>query len=406
MDQTDIAVIGAGPHGLGTAAYLRREGMEVTVIGEPMSFWQTMPEGMWMRSRRNGSSIADVQGPLSMEGYTASTDAIVERHLSLATFIKYGLWFGRQVAPDVDTRQVVELRQHDRRFLITFADGEKLIANRVLVAAGIAPFTRRPEMLRSLPPELASHVADHRRYDAFRGRKVLIVGGGQSALESAAIMHERGAEVEVLARQREVFWLHGDKLIDSLGRLAPLVYAPTDVGPIGISRLVATPDLFRRLPRPAQDVIAARAIRPAGASWLKPRMTEVAITDNAVVDHAEPAGDKLNLRISDGSRRSVDHLLFATGYQIDVRRYPFLDPGLAADVRCADGYPVLRSGMESSVPRLHFLGAPAARSFGPVMRFVAGSWFTSDAVTHVVKKQARRERPVSPWASADHRKAA
>lgn len=389
MDQTEIAVIGAGPHGLGTASHLRRDGREVRVIGEPMSFWHTMPKGMWMRSRRNGSSIADVEGPLSMAGYTAATNAVVERHLSLATFIEYGEWFADQVAPDVDRRRVVHVARADKGFVITFEDEERLLAHRVLVAAGIAPFTRRPAMMRELPGDLVSHVADHPDFEPFRGRKVVIVGGGQSALESAAIMHERGADVEVLARQREVYWLHGDKLIDSLGRLAPLVYAPTDVGPIGISRLVATPNLFRRLPRPAQDVIAARAIRPAGASWLKPRMTEVPITAGTSVHRAEPAADGLDLHLSDGSKRRVDHLLFATGYSIDVRKYDFLDRDLTENVRCVDGYPVLRRGMESSIPRLHFLGAPAARSFGPVMRFVAGSWFTSEAVSRCVRSQSR-----------------
>lgn len=392
MDQTDIAVIGAGPHGLGTASHLRRDGREVTVIGEPMSFWHTMPKGMWMRSRRNGSSIADVEGPLSMAGYTAATNAVVERHLSLATFIKYGEWFADQVAPDVDRRRVVHVQRADKGFVITFEDEQRLLANRVLVAAGIAPFTRRPAMMRELPDGLVSHVADHPDYEPFRGRKVVIVGGGQSALESAAIMHECGVDVEVLARQRQVYWLHGDKLIDSLGRIAPLVYAPTDVGPIGISRLVATPNLFRRLPRPAQDVIAARAIRPAGASWLKPRMTEVPITAGTSVSRAEPAGDGLHLHLSDGSKRRVDHLLFATGYSIDVRKYDFLDRDLTESVKCVNGYPVLRRGMESSIPRLHFLGAPAARSFGPVMRFVAGSWFTSEAVSRCVRSQSRWHR--------------
>lgn len=390
MDETQIAVIGAGPHGLGATERLRAAGREVCVIGEPMSFWHTMPEGLWMRSRRNGSSIGDVTGPLSMEGYTTATQAVVERHLSLATFIEYGLWYQQRVAPDVIRRQVVRVERHGVGFRITFDDGARLLAARVLVATGIAQFTRRPAMLRELPTELASHVADHRDYEKFRGRSVAIIGAGQSALESAALMHEGGVDVEVLARQPQVHWLHGDGLIDSLGRLAPLFYAPTDVGPIGISRLVATPEVFRRLPRPLFDVIAARAIRPAGASWLKPRLPKVPVTAGAVINRAVPQRDKVDLHLSNGTRRQVDHLLFATGYDVDIRRYPFLDRGLAENIRCADGYPLLRRGLESSVPGLHFLGAPAARSFGPVMRFVAGSWFSSTAVAKTVAAQDSR----------------
>ena len=390
MEEIDVAVIGAGPHGLGTAAHLRRAGVEVHVIGEPMSFWHAMPEGMWMRSRRSGSSILRPDGPLSMEGYIASTGITVPRHPTLAEFIDYGMWFQQQVVPDVDRRRVERLERDGDRFVITYEDGERLRANRVLVAAGIDRFAHRPAMMRSLPAGLTSHVADHRKLDGFAGRNVLVVGGGQSALESATLMHEQGAEVEVLARGKQVFWLHGDGLMDSLGAFAPMFYAPTDVGPIGISRLVATPDVFRHVPRMPFDVISARAIRPAGASWLKPRMTEIPITAGTSVVKAEPRGEGLHVELSDGTRRKADHLLFATGYKIDIKRYPFLEPTLADNIRTADGYPVLRRGMESSVPKLHFLGAPAARDFGPVMRFVAGSWFTSGAVTKVVVKQRQR----------------
>ncbi len=392
MDDIDIAVVGAGPHGLAAAAQLRSAGAEVRVIGDPMSFWHAMPEGMWMRSRRSGSSILAPEGRMSMDGYAAATGTQVPRHPTLAEFIEYGMWFQRVVAPDVDRRRVVHLEREGSRFLLTFDEGAQLRANRVLVAAGIEHFTNRPALLKQLPEGTASHVADHRKLDVFKGQNVLVVGGGQSALESATIMHEQGADVEVLARGEVVHWLHGDGLMDSLGPFAPMFYAPTDVGPIGISRLVATPDVFRRFPRKLQDPIAARAIRPAGASWLKPRMTEIPITSGTSVVSAEANGEGLRVELSDGSRRKADHLLFATGYKIDIRRYPFLESGLAQSVRCVDGYPVLRRGMESSVPRLHFLGAPAARSFGPVMRFVAGSWYTSQAITRTVVKSPRRRR--------------
>jgi hypothetical protein len=49
-----------------------------------------------------------------------------------------------------------------------------------------------------------------------------------------------------------------------------------------------------------------------------------------------------------------------------------------------NGYPVLGPALESSVPRLHFLGAPAAWSFGPIMRFVSGGWYASQALTRAV----------------------
>jgi Pyridine nucleotide-disulphide oxidoreductase len=278
---------------------------------------------------------------------------------------------------------------------VTLDDGGQVRARRVVLAAGIADFVHRPPVLAGLPAELASHTADHRDLSRFSGQQVLIVGGGQSALESAALMHESGADVEVLVRAKGLTWLHGGKYHRRLGRLAPLVYAPTDVGPMGISRIVAVPDLFRRLPRSIQDPMAARAIRPAGAAWLKPRLEGVPIRLDRTVTTATPVDSRLQVELDDGSNRVVDHLLFGVGYRVDVSRYPFLDGDLVGRIDRVGGYPLLGPGLESSVRRLHFLGAPAAHSFGPIMRFVAGGWFGAESLTRVAAGDRASSRPTT-----------
>jgi hypothetical protein len=45
--------------------------------------------------------------------------------------------------------------------------------------------------------------------------------------------------------------------------------------------------------------------------------------------------------------------------------------------------------MESSVPGLHFLGAPSAWSFGPIVRFVSGGWYTSRALVRAIARPSR-----------------
>jgi NADPH-dependent 2,4-dienoyl-CoA reductase/sulfur reductase-like enzyme len=218
---------------------------------------------------------------------------------------------------------------------------------------------------------------------------VLVVGGGQSALECAALLQESGARAEVAVRDDHVHWLHGGKYQRMLGRYARLVYAPTDVGPMGLSRLVAVPDLFRRLPRRGQDPLAYRSIRPAGAAWLPPRLTEVPIRLGRSVVSATARDGQVHITFADGDTQTVDHLLFGTGYRVDITRYPFLAAGLTARIRRAGGYPVLGRGMESSVPGLHFLGAPAAWSFGPILRFVSGGWYTSRALVRTIAGPSR-----------------
>jgi thioredoxin reductase len=384
MTDVDVAVLGAGPHGLSATMHLRRAGVEVATVGDPMSFWRTMPKGMLLRSNWTATCIAEPQGVVTLDAYASATGRQVTRPVPLGDFIDYGTWVQEQITPDVVREHVDRLAKDGDGFRLHFRDGKAMRARRVVVAGGIAPFARRPALAERLPREMASHTADHDDYSRLSGRRVLVVGGGQSALESAALLHEAGADVQVVVRRPQIIWLRGGKYQRKLGRYAPLVYAPTDVGPMGLSRLVAAPKVFRRLPRRVQDPAAHRSIRPAGALWLRSRLSDVPIRLGSTVEAADPAGDVLRVQLSDGDTLMVDHVLFGTGYRVDVSRYPFLDAELARGIQVADGYPVLRRGLESSVPGLHFVGAPAAWSFGPILRFVSGGWFAGRSVAGAI----------------------
>jgi hypothetical protein len=158
---------------------------------------------------------------------------------------------------------------------------------------------------------------------------------------------------------------------------------------MGLSRLIAATDLYRRLPRAVQDPLTARAIRPAGSAWLPPRLREVPIHLGARIRDVEAAGGRVAIELEDGTVRIADHIVAGTGYRVDIARYPFLAPELLAAIRRRSGYPALRPGLESSVPRLHFVGAPAAYAFGPTMRFVSGSWYAGRAVARAVLRDDR-----------------
>lgn len=404
MTDTHVAIVGAGPYGLAAAAHLRRAGVEVRIFGQPMSFWQSMPAGLLLRSNWTATCIAEYQGELSLDSFRASTGASFGRPVPLDRFIEYGMWVQQKVAPDVDRRHVQALEAVPRGFRLSLDDGAEVSARRVVVAAGIEPFANRPAVAAGLPPELASHTGDHRDFSGFSGTRVLVVGGGQSALECAALLHESGARPEVAVRQDHLNWLHGGKYHRMLGRYSRLVYAPTDVGPMGLSRLVAVPDLFRRLPRRVQEPLAYRAIRPAGAAWLSSRLAEVPIQMSRAVASAVPQDGQLRVTFADGDAQIFDHLLLGTGYQVDITRYPFLPAALTARIRRAGGYPLLGQGMESSVPGLHIVGAPAAWSFGPIMRFVAGGWYTSHALVLTIAGRAAAaaiERTPMPAVAGD-----
>ena len=390
MTDTDVAIIGAGPHGLAAAAHLRRAGVTTHIFGEPMSFWQGMPAGLLLRSNWTATCIAEHEGPLSLDSFCAERGGSRGLPVPLDRFIDYGTWVQGKVASDVDRRMVTSVDGIEGNYTLALADGEKFTARRVVIAAGIAEFASKPSYAAGLPADLASHTGEHADLGRFAGSKVLVVGGGQSALESAALLHEHGAQPQVAVRNDHLNWLHGGRYHRKLGRLAPLVYAPTDVGPMGLSRIVALPDLFRRLPRRLQEPMAYRAIRPAGALWLADRLQDVPVAMSRAVAAAVPASQGLRVSFTDGSAGTFDHLLLGTGYKVDITQYSFLAPALVARIRQTGGYPVLRPGMESSVPGLFFVGAPASWSFGPIMRFVAGGWFGGQSVAHAV---ARRTAP-------------
>jgi len=224
---------------------------------------------------------------------------------------------------------------------------------------------------------------------------VLVIGSGQSALESAALLHESGAEVEIVARARQIRWLGGlvsRTMQHGLGTISKLLYAPTDVGPAGISQVVARPDLVRRFPRLLQDWLRKRSIRPAGAGWLVARLQNVPINLGRSIVSAAPVGERIRVQLNDGSERTIDHVLLGTGYRVDVSKYDFLAPKLAQSISRFQGYPRLKEGFESSVPRLHFLGAPAIWSFGPVMQFVVGTHYSSRALLRCVAGKAAGDR--------------
>jgi FAD-dependent urate hydroxylase len=378
MPDCFVAVIGAGPYGLSAAAYLRAAGLETRVFGEPMAFWENqMPAGMCLRSNWGASHIADPKQELTLDAYARQKGNHISKPIPLDRFVDYGRWYQGHAVPDLDKRQVRSIETDARGFKVTMADGEEFTSRRVVVAGGISPFVSKPAEFAAIPTALASHTSEHKDLGKFKGQQVVVIGAGQSALESAALFREAGIPVEVIARTRSLNWVGLHAKLHHLGVISKMMYSNRDVGPAGISRLVAAPHLFRRFPRFFQDRTAYRAIRPAGAGWLQPRIAEVPITLERKVVSATVAGSQLRLRLDDGSERVVDHALLATGFRVDVSRYPFLSPSLSKQLKTVNGYPVLKRGLESSIPGLHFVGKPAAWSFGPLLGFVSGAEFAS-----------------------------
>lgn len=382
-----FAVIGAGPYGMAVASHLRELGLDVRVFGKVMDFWHgQMPIGMKLRSPLEGSNIADPRSAFSLDRFASDQKRVLAKSLPLDDFVNYGRWFQRQALPDLDPRSAVDIDRSEREFRLTLDDGERIGFDAVVIAAGIGAFPNRPAPLAALASEFASHTSDRTNRDLgrFAGKRVIVVGAGQSALESAALLTESGTEVEVVVRQTKVRFLNNDSWLEWLQDHSPL-RAPGKIGPIGLNWLIERPRLFTLFPRPLQARMTRRAIRPAGSSWLRARVQKAIFSTGKTIAAASASHGKVRLQFADGTASEADHVLMGTGYQVDIARYGFLSADLLRAVRTVNGYPVLNRGFESSLAGLYFVGTTAAYSFGPLCRFVAGTPFVARTLADYVR---------------------
>jgi hypothetical protein len=332
---------------------------------------------MCLKSEPYGSSFASPQSGSDIASFCESRGLeYVARGgpLTLERFLGYGDWFAEKLVPDIRDETVTEIAAIDGGFRVTFAATAPVLVRQVVIATGVLPYAHIPEQLAGLPRDLVSHTSDHHLLDKFSGRRVAVVGAGQSALETAALLHEQGADVRLIVRGNSVRWLGAN---------------PDRLGPIQRIRRPATylcegwhcvkwnsPLFFRRKPVQGRLHTIRTALGPAGAWWLRDRVDGVVetLTSTAVRGaSAEGSGVLLTLDGRRESRMEIDHVMCGTGFPVDIGRLTFLPAELRARITTVEGYPILSRAGESAVPGLYFVGVPAAASLGVSMRFVAGT---------------------------------
>ena len=376
----DTLVVGAGPYGLSVSAHLKRAGVAHKLVGRTMDSWRGMPRGMCLRSPVAASSLSDPDRVLTVAAFWSKRGEAVPSPLPLESFLEYGDWFAERAGLEVDPRLVRELTTGDGVFSALLEDGERVRARRVVVAAGHKSFQWAPAEFRGLPPEFVSHTGDHDDFGDFAGKDVVVVGAGQSGIECAALARERGAAVRVVLRGQGVNWLTRSARLHR-SWLRPLLYSWSDVGPAGLSRIVAAPGILRMVPSAPRQRATSRCTRPAAAAWLVSRAEQIPIETRCQIREVTLAAGRVRVGCEDGRVFDADHVLLATGYRVELARYAFIAPELRSAVKTVRGSPVLGRGLESSVPGLHIVGMPAAWSYGPLARFVAGAHFSARAIT-------------------------
>jgi hypothetical protein len=388
-DRCDVAIIGAGPYGLAVAAHLRAANVAIRVFGQPLSFWRNhMPKGMLLRSPWVATHIGEPHGHLTLDEYYRESGMEVPKLLPVENFVGYGIWFQKHMAPDIDRRIVTRVEPLDGGFGLVLDSGDAFFAERVVMAQGLLGHEYRPAQFDGLPRALVSHSCEHTDSARYKGKRVAVIGRGQSACESAALLHEAGAHVEIICRGSLVWNADPEKrggLRKSVrALLGSMLIPPSGVGPFPFNWVNEAPGAVHLFPEQQRDQLNERSLGATAILWLRPRLKDLPINQQRRILSAQRVGDRISLTLDNAAKR-YDHVLLATGYRIDVKKMAMLDQRLLDKVTLHNGLPVLSNGFESSIPGLHFIGASAVASFGPLLRFIAGAGFAGRRVTRAVR---------------------
>jgi thioredoxin reductase len=396
----NVAIIGAGPYGLSIAAHFRHRGIPFRIFGRPMDSWLAhMPKGMMLKSDGFASNIYDPDEDFTLQrfcGEQAIQYSDTGIPVTLDTFTSYGLAFGERMVPELENKLVVAVDRTAEGFVLRLDDGETLKARKVVLAVGITHFEYVPADLAHLPPEFLSHAYLHHDLEKFRGRNLVVIGGGASALDLAGLLHDAGAEVQLVAR-RTALKFHNKPTGETPSLWQQIRNPKSGLGPGLRPRFFSNaPNVFHYLPERLRVETVRTTLGPSGGWFIKEKvMGRVPLLLGCTPQRAEIEDGtvRLHVRTVDGREREIvtEHIIAATGYRVDMERLKFLNPEIRSRVKMAGGMPVLSSAFESSVPGVYFAGLAAANSFGPVMRFAFGAGFAARRLTQAMLKLPLRD---------------
>jgi|GEM_PF-2883634 len=391
MHLYETVVIGAGPYGLALSSELRRAFVDHVVIGLPMESWRAMPTGMQLRSLVEDSNFShrpelsfgawlrEQEREHQLKYRIPSPDDQSWTTLSREQLLLYSDWFIKQTGVKVIHDLVQHLSGEDRGFQIRLRSGRLLASRTVVVSVGMHSFSVLPDELMNIPEGFVKHTSELENFDDWRGKNILVIGGGQSAYEWAALAAERGVKVQMIQRSKP----RGFGTVDFV--------ALRDTQ----TRTELTPAWFRQLDEAAQIVNVQRPRRSKNDAWLLPRLRNAGvqgISDVGELTSAELRDGRVTIHLQDGREITADAVLCGTGYRVEMSRLTFIDNALRDNVEILGqpselrGFPILDTSLQSSVKGLYFTGYSAIGSFGGAFNFLAGASPSARLITSALSK--------------------
>jgi FAD-dependent urate hydroxylase len=391
----DVVVMGAGPYGLAAAAHLLGRGLKVGVFGKPLKLWrENMPQGMLLRSYWWATNISDPHKKYDLEHYFKAEGKKPDDPFQREAFIDYGMWFQKHAVPDVDETYIDVIERKGQEYELKLVDGRVVKSQSVVMAPGLAYYVFRAPEFDHMPVELVSHTSDHYTFEGFSGKRVAVIGGGQSALETAALVHESGAHTDLISRS-PIHWLNADYL-QNRSLINQIRFPKAGIAPGWVNwGFEHLPYAFQRLSRDKKDRLLRGRGRfgPAGAAWLKDRILgNVTVHELQHVQEIMEIDGEVELTLSSNETLRVDHVMLGTGFGIDIKRLPMLHSSLLDSIETYQGAPILNKGFGTNIPGLYFIGFSSVSSFGPLFRFVVGTDAAARRVAGAVARQVAHAR--------------
>lgn len=321
-----------------------------------------MPNGMFLRSacdwHFDPQNVHTIKAFLQSQGKTPKD---VEP-LSLDFYLTYTDWFQQQKNIQPLPVYIKQIDQANEHFVATTSHGDVINAKNVVLAPGFRHFVHIPEDLSAkFPTGSFQHTCDYVDFADAANKRYLIIGGRQSAFEWAALLLEAGAAAIHLSH-----------------RHASPAYAVADwswVKPL-VDKMIDDPNWFRRLSQKEKDDISYRMwsegrlkIEP----WLESRLRSERVKvwpQSEVTSCVANVSSELEVKLTNGETITVDRVVLATGYKVDITRLPVLAAGnLLEHIETRNGFPVLDDHFETSVRGLFITSMPAMQDFGPFFGF-------------------------------------